>query len=250
MAKPNSRDTLIDYAKRRLGEPVLEINVDEDQLEDRVDEAIEYFQEYHSDATKTVYLKHQVTADDITNGYIPIPSDYIFVKRVLPINGGNSSSGMFSLGYQLRLNDLAVMGRFMGDMAYYTMMQQHISMIESKLNGLPQVNFSQYEGKLYIHGEFETQDVIVGQYIIVEATQLVDPATNTSVYNDKWLKQYTTALIKQQWGQNLSKFEGMQLPGGVTMNGMVILEAANAEVLKLEEDIRMEHELPVEFFVG
>jgi hypothetical protein len=130
------------------------------------------------------------------------------------------------------------------------MMQQHISMIESKLNGLPQVNFSQYEGKLYIHGEFETQDVIVGQYIIVEATQLVDPATNTSVYNDKWLKQYTTALIKQQWGQNLSKFEGMQLPGGVTMNGMVILEAANAEVLKLEEDLRLEHELPVEFFVG
>ena len=250
MAKPNSRSTLIDYAKRRLGEPVLEINVDEDQVEDRLDEALEYFQEYHSDATKTVYLRYLITADDVTNQYIPIPSDYLFVKRVLPINGGASSSGMFSLGYQLRLNDLAVMGKFMGDMAYYTMMQQHIAMIDQTLNGMPQVNYSQYESKLYIHGEFETQDIKEGQYIIVEGTQLVDPVANTSVYNDRFVKAYFTALVKQQWGQNLSKFEGMQLPGGVTMNGLAILEAANAEVLKLEEDMRLEHELPVEFFVG
>ena len=250
MAKPNSRSTLIDYAKRRLGEPVLEINVDEDQVEDRLDEALEYFQEYHSDATKTVYLKYLITADDVTNKYIPIPSDYLFVKRVLPINGGASSSGMFSLGYQLRLNDLAVMGKFMGDMAYYTMMQQHTATIDQTLNGMPQVNYSQYESKLYIHGEFETQDIKEGQYIIVEGTQLVDPVANTSVYNDRFVKAYFTALVKQQWGQNLSKFEGMQLPGGVTMNGLAILEAANAEVLKLEEDMRLEHELPVEFFVG
>jgi hypothetical protein len=157
---------------------------------------------------------------------------------------------MFSLGYQLRLNDLAVMGKFMGDMAYYTMMQQHIAMIDQTLNGMPQVNYSQYESKLYIHGEFETQDIKEGQYIIVEGTQLVDPVANTSVYNDRFVKAYFTALVKQQWGQNLSKFEGMQLPGGVTMNGLAILDAANAEVLKLEEDMRLEHELPVEFFVG
>jgi hypothetical protein len=123
-------------------------------------------------------------------------------------------------------------------------------MIDQTLNGMPQVNYSQYESKLYIHGEFETQDIKEGQYIIVEGTQLVDPVANTSVYNDRFVKAYFTALVKQQWGQNLSKFEGMQLPGGVTMNGLAILEAANAEVLKLEEDMRLEHELPVEFFVG
>ena len=250
MAKPNSRSTLIDYAKRRLGEPVLEINVDEDQVEDRLDEALEYFQEYHSDATKTVYLKYLITADDVTNKYIPIPSDYLFVKRVLPINGGASSSGMFSLGYQLRLNDLAVMGKFMGDMAYYTMMQQHIAMIDQTLNGMPQVNYSKYESKLYIHGEFETQDIKEGQYIIVEGTQLVDPVANTSVYNDRFVKAYFTALVKQQWGQNLSKFEGMQLPGGITFNGQTIWNEANEEIQKLEEEVQKKFSMPAMDMIG
>ena len=120
MANPNSRQSLIDYCLRRLGDPVIEINVDEDQLEDRVDEAIQYWQEYNSDATKMVYLKHQVTADDVTNKYIPIPSDYIFVKRLLPISNGSGGSNFMSLNYQLRLNDLANMGTYLGDMTIIT----------------------------------------------------------------------------------------------------------------------------------
>ena len=250
MAKPNSRSTLIDYAKRRLGEPVLEINVDEDQLEDRVDEAIQYWQEYNSDATKMVYLKHQVTADDVTNKYIPIPSDYIFVKRLLPISNGSGGSNFMSLNYQLRLNDLANMGTYLGDMTYYNQLQMHLDYIQQSLVGQPQVTFAQYEGRMYIHGEFEMNSIQAGQYLIAEAYQLIDPDTNTSAYNDKWLKSYTTALIKQQWGQNLSKFEGMQLPGGVTMNGMQILNDATEEIRRLEEEIRLTHELPADFFIG
>ena len=250
MANPNSRETLIDYCLRRLGAPVLEINVDEDQLEDRVDEAIQYWQEYNSDASKMVYLKHQITSEDITNKYIPIPSDHIFVKRLLPISNGGSSSNFIGLNYQLRLNDLANMGTYLGDMTYYNQLQMHLDYIQNSLVGQPLVDFSQHEGRMYIHGEFEIDSIQLGQYVIAEAYQLVDPDTHTSVYNDKWLKQYTTALFKQQWGQNLSKFEGMQLPGGVTMNGLAILEQGNAEVTKLEEDIRLTHELPVDFFVG
>lgn len=249
MAQPNSRETLIDYCKRRLGDPVVEINVDEDQLDDRVDEAIQYWQEYNSDATKLVYLKHQVTATDIANKYIPIPSDHIFVRKVLPIGNGNSSNWM-GLDYQLRLNDLANMGTYLGDMTYYNQLQMHLDYIQQSLVGQPLVHFSQHEGRMYLHGEFERDSIPEGHYIIAEAFQTIDPETQTSIYNDKWLKAYTTALIKQQWGQNLIKFEGMQLPGGVTMNGQLILDQANQEVQKLEEDIRLEHELPVDFFVG
>lgn len=250
MANPNSRQTLIDYCKRRLGDPVTEINVDQDQLEDRVDEAIQFFQEYHSDATRLTYLKHEVTSDDVTNKYISIPTDYIFVKRVLPMGSGQASSSLFNLEYQIRLNDLQMGGGYLGEMAYYQQLQQHLGMIQMTLSGHPQVTFSQHEGKLFIHGEFETKSIKAGEFLIVEAFRTVDPDTNTSVYNDKFLKKYTTALIKQQWGQNLSKFEGMQLPGGVTMNGLQIYNDATEEINKLEEEIRLEHELPVDFFVG
>lgn len=250
MANPSSRATLIEYCKRRLGDPVLEINVDQDQIEDRIDEAIQYFQEYHSDATRLTYLKHEVTSDDVTNKYIAIPSDYIFVKRVLPMGSGQASSSLFNLEYQIRLNDLQQGGGYLGEMAYYQQLQQHLGMIQMTLSGHPQVTFSQYEGKLFIHGEFETKSIKAGEYLIVEAFQTVDPETNTSVYNDKWVKAYATALIKQQWGQNLSKFEGMQLPGGVTMNGLQMYSDATEEVRRLEEEIRLEHELPVDFFVG
>lgn len=249
MAKPNSRETLIDYCKRRLGDPVVEINVDEDQLEDRVDEALEYFQEFHSDATKLIYLKHEITADDVANKYIPLNTDILFVQRMVPASSGGSSSWM-GLDYQLRLNDLSNMATYSGDMTYYNMMKTHVQMLNNQLNGLPQVSFSHHENRLYIHGEFESEDIKAGEFIIVEALQLVDPDTNTSVYNDKFVKEYTTQLIKQQWGTNLSKFEGMQLPGGVTMNGLAIYEQATQEIEKLREQVRMEHEMPTDFFVG
>lgn len=245
-----TRQTLIDYCLRKLGEPVIEINVDDDQVNDRIDDALEFYQEFHSDATKRVYVKHQVTQTDVDNGYIPINSSILFARRILPISTSGTSAGMFDLKYQMMLNDFAFMSTFMGDLAYYTQMKMHLATIDMTLTGLPQIEFVQNEGRLYIFGEFEDNDIQIGQWLVVDALQVIDPETFGSVYNDKWLKEYATALIKQQWGANLIKFEGMQLPGGVTMNGRQIFEDGNQEVEKLRADLRLEHELPVGFFVG
>lgn len=251
MAKPASRQDLIDYCLRKLGSPVLEINVDGDQLEDRVDEALQMYQEFHSDATIKTYLRHQVTSTDVTNKYIPISNDVVFVSRLFPLASAmNTSTNMFGIKYQMMLNDISDLQNFSGDLAYYEQMQQYLSMLDMKLNGHPQVTFSRHQDRLHIHGDFEDKDIKAGDYVIAEVYQVINPDTHNSVYNDMWLKDYTTALIKQQWGANLIKFEGMQLPGGVTLNGRQIFEDAMADIEKLQERIRLEQELPPDFFVG
>ena len=212
MANPTSRATLIDYCKRRLGDPVIEINVDEDQLEDRVDEALQYYQEYHSDATVRTYLKHLVTETDVSNEYISLSSNIIFVSKLFPISSSfNSSFNFFDIKYQMMLNDIADLQNFAGDLAYYEQMQQYLSLLDVKLNGHPQVQFQRKQNRLYIFGDFADNDIKEGEYIVAEVYEIVDPSTHTSVFNDMWVKEYTTALIKQQWGSNLLKFEGMQL---------------------------------------
>jgi len=251
MAVPASRQDLIDYAKRRLGDPVLEINIDEDQMEDRVDEALQYYQEYHSDATVRTYLKHLVTQTDVDNEYIPISSDVLTVSRLFPVASSfNSSFNFFDIKYQMMLNDIADLQNFAGDLSYYDHMQQYLSLLDMKLNGHPQVNFSRRQNRLYIHGDFQDKDIKAGDFVVAETLQIIDPDTHTSIYNDMFVKDYTTALIKQQWGLNLIKFEGMQLPGGVTLNGRQIYEDATNDIERLQEKVRMEQELPVDFFVG
>jgi len=251
MAAPNSRATLIDYCKRRLGEPVIEVNVDEDQLEDRVDEALQYYQEYHSDATTRTYLKHLVTATDVSNEYIPISSDIIFISKMFPLTSSfNTSRNFFDIKYQMMLNDIADLMNFAGDLAYYEQMQQYLSLLDMKLNGHPQVQFSRRQNRLYIFGDFVDKDIKAGDYIVAEVYTIIDPTTHTSVFNDMFVKEYTTALIKQQWGMNLIKFEGMQLPGGVVLNGRQLYDDATSEIETLRQRIRDEHELPADFFVG
>jgi len=250
MAAPNSRATLIEYSLRRLGAPVIEINVDPDQLEDRLDEALLYYQEYHSDATLRTYLQHQVTAADITNGYIPLNDNVQIVSKLFAIKGENGSRNFFDIKYQLHLNDIASMQTFIGDLAYYEQMMQYISLLDMKLNGSPQVQFSREQRRLYIHGDLKDGDILEGDYIVAEIYEIIDPNTFTSIYNDMWLKKYITALIKEQWGMNLLKFEGMQLPGGVMLNGRQLYEDAQTELERLREDIRLEHEMPPDFFVG
>ena len=251
MANPTSRATLIDYCKRKLGDPVLEINVDEDQLEDRVDEALQYYQEYHSDATLRTYLKHLITSTDVSNEYISLSSDIIFVSKMFPISSSfNSSVNFFDIKYQMMLNDIADLQNIAGDLAYYEQMQQYLSLLDVKLNGHPQVQFQRKQNRLYIFGDFADNDIKEGEYIVVEVYKIVDPSAHTSVFNDMWMKEYTTALIKQQWGSNLLKFEGMQLPGGVVLNGRQIFDDATTDIDKLRETIRMEHEMPPDFFVG
>lgn len=251
MANPATRQELIDYCLRRLGDPVLEINVDEDQIEDRIDEALQYWQEFHSDATVRTYLKHQITQTDITNEYIPIPSNVLTVSRLFPIASSfNSSFNFFDIKYQMMLNDIADLQNFAGDLAYYEQMQQYLSMLDMKLNGTAQVQWSRHQDRLYIFGDFVDEDIQLGEYVVAEVYTLLDPNTHTSVYNDLWLKEYSVALIKQQWGMNLIKFEGVQLPGGVTFNGRQLYDDATAEIERLRERIRLEWEMPADFFVG
>jgi len=251
MANPTSRATLIDYCKRRLGDPVIEINVDEDQLEDRLDEALQVYQEYHSEATFRTYVSHLVTSADVTNEYVSVDSSVLSVTKMFAVNSTfGSSLNFFDIKYQMMLNDIADMHNYIGDLAYYEQMQQYLSLLDMKLNGTPQVNYSRKQDRLYIYGDFADSDIKAGDYIVYEAYKIIDANTHTKVFNDMWLKEYTTTLIKQQWGANLIKFEGMQLPGGVTMNGHKIYDDATQELIRLREQLRLEHELPVDFFAG
>lgn len=250
MAAPNSRETLTEYALRRLGEPVIEINIDPDQLEDRVDDALQWYQDYHSDATYRLYLKHKITADDVTNKYISISSNILFVTKLFPIAASQVGRGMMSVKYQLHLNDLYNMNTFMGELGYYSQMQQYMSLLDAQLAGAPLIDFNRKQGRLHIFGDLEDQDLKKDDYVIAEAFAVVDPNSHTKVFNDKWLKEYTTALYKQQWGANLSKFEGMQLPGGIQLNGNQIFQDGTADVERLREELRLNHEAPVDFYIG
>ena len=250
MSKPYSRQTLVDYCLRALGAPVIEINVDDDQLGERLDEALQFYQEYHGDATIRRFRKYTITATDVTNQYITIPDTYITISRVLPFNSNSAGTGDFNVEYQMMLNDIADLMNFAGDLAYYEQMQQYLSLLDMKLNGTPQVQFSRRQNRLYIFGDFADNDIKAGDYIVAEVYTIIDPATHTSIFNDMFVKEYTTALIKQQWGMNLIKFEGMQLPGGVVLNGRQIYDDATSEIATLRENIRLEQELPPDFFVG
>ena len=150
----------------------------------------------------------------------------------------------------MMLNDIADLQNFAGDLAYYEQMQQYLSLLDVKLNGHPQVQYQRKQNRLYIFGDFADNDIKEGEFIVAEVYEIVDPSTHTSIFNDMWVKEYTTALIKQQWGSNLLKFEGMQLPGGVVLNGRQIFDDATTDIDKLRETIRMEHEMPPDFFVG
>jgi hypothetical protein len=249
MAKPNSRSTLIDYCMRSLGAPVVEINVDEDQVEDRIDEALQFYQHYHADAIEKVFLKHQITSDDITNGYISIPDLVTDVVRIFPLRDSISGDSMFDAQYQMHLNDVYSMG-YMGSLVEYSMAKQWLALLDILVDSNDKhISFDRHKNSLRIDMDW-SKEVSVDDYIIVECYRILDPETYTDVYNDYFLKRYATALIKQQWGVNLSKFEGMVMPGGVTFNGRQILEDAKEEIDKLNEEVRLNWEQPVDFYTG
>ena len=251
MAVVSSRQGLIDHCLRRLGFPVIEINVDEDQIDDKVDDCFQLYQEYHDDAIAKTYYTYQMTQTDLDNEYITLPTDVLYVSRVLPITSNYSASrSMFDVKYQLMLNDMAQMGSYIGDLAYYEQMQQYVSLLNTMLTGAPQVNFRRHQNRLRWFSDMNDNDITAGDYIVIELYRTLNPETYTSIYNDMFVKNYTTQLIKQQWGTNLSKFEGMQLPGGVTLNGRQIYDDATAELEKLAENMRLEHEFPPDFYVG
>ena len=255
MASVTSRQGLIDYCLRKLGQPVIEINVDEDQLDERVDEAVEFFQEYHFDGVEKVFLKHTITQTDIDNEYIPMgdPASpdggpVISVVRVLPIPSFDSfSGGFFNEEYQLRLNDL---NNFSGStLIHWEMMQQNFSLIEQLFSIAPTMLFNRKQNRVYLETDWTTR-FNVNDILVVEAYRSLDPLLFPEVWNDMFLKKYTTALIKRQWGENLKKFTGVVLPGGITLDGKTIYDEAVEEIRQIEEEINLKYELPADGYVG
>jgi hypothetical protein len=250
-----SKTLLKEYCLRRLGAPVIEINIDEEQCDDRVDDALQYFAEYHFDGVEKVFLKHTITADDITNEYIPMddPADpvggpVISVTRVLPIPNFNAfQTGFFNEEYQLRLQDL---DNFQGSsLISWATSLQNFSLVENLFSVSATMLFNRKQNRLYLETDWVNK-FTAGDILIIECYRILDPTQYTEVYDDMFLKQYATALIKRQWGENLKKFEGVQLPGGVTLNGKVIYDEAVEEILRIEEQMSLRWELPPDGFIG
>ena len=247
MAKPNSRATLQDHCLRALGAPVIEINVDEDQIEDRTDDAIQFYQEYHSDAVIRTYLKHELTSTDITNSYITVSDNIMSVMRMLKINS-TAGNALFDVGYHMRLNDVFMSGGLTSQIQNYEQKLQHLSLIENRLNTEEHIRFNRHQNRVHMDEGFG--DLIAGQFIVIEAMTIVDPGTYSDVWNDQYLKKYLTATIKKQWGSNMMKFDGFQLPGGITMNGRQMFEDAVEEIKELEEEVRLTWMTPDNFLMG
>jgi hypothetical protein len=317
-----SRQDLINYALRALGEPVVEINVDDSQIEDRIDEAIHYWQQYHWDGVEKLYMKAQITASrlyitttdanqfpvsaalrGLTSGakatvcaeglinssgnmiicknivgtfvagesitddnghtailtatnfltlgvidthYFDLPDLIFGVESVMPFSNASSSKNLFDLQYQLRLNDLYDLTST--SLIYYKTVMSHLALLDLELNGKPLYRFNRMNGKLYVDMSWG-QDVVIGDFIMVECYRAMDPTTATKVYNEPWLKHYATALIKKQWGMNGKKFQGMVLPGNVTMDFQGLYDEAMKEIADLEDEL-MNKSAPLEFMLG
>jgi hypothetical protein len=318
MAIPTTRATFKDYCLRRLGWPVIEINVDDDQVEDRIDDALQFFNDYHFDGCEKIYMKHQFTQQDIDRRWIYCPDPVIFVTGVFPFDDSNASINMFDLRYQLRLHDLYDFTSV--SYVSYEITMQHIRTLNLLFSGTPQYRFNRHQNKVFLDINWSS-DAKVGKYVILECYRALRPDTVTltgtltgnttsntmtgtstvfdrevlendiivlsdgqevqirkinspteieitgplssnvsgvsmsktgvsDVWNDRFLKQYTTALIKKQWGENMKKFSGIQMPGGVTLNGDKIWEEADLEIKKIEEEMQVYNVLPNEIMIG
>jgi hypothetical protein len=317
MAKPTTRAEFKTYCLRRLGFPVIEINVDDDQVDDRIDDALAFFNDYHYDGTEKIFMKHRITQEDIDRRWIHCPEAVTFVTNVFPFDDSNSSINMFDLRYQLRLHDLYDFTSV--SYVSYEMTMQHIQTLNLLFSGKPQFRFNRHQNKLFLDIDWSS-DREVGEYVIVECYRKLQPdsatltgtvtCTNTSntvtgtatvfdreilendvlviggeekqvrhilspteltlyspvssnktsvslvktglsdVWNDRFLKKYATAKIKYQWGSNLSKFAGIQMPGGVTLDGVRIMQEAQAEIDKIEEEMYTMSSLPSEILTG
>jgi len=246
MATPTSKSELKEYCLRRLGKPVIEINIDDDQMDDRIDEAILYYQDYHFDGTEKTFLKHQVTDDDKTNEYITVGASTVGVVNLFDIGDATSTNNLFNVRYQIALNDLYDLSRY--DLVPFYMNFMNIRFIEEILVGKQGLRYNRHVNKLHI--DMDWGKVTTGDYLIAEVYNKIDPEIYTDVYNDRWLQRYVTCLFKVQWGSNLTKFVGMQLPGGVQFNGEQILQQGLDEKTKLEEEMITSFSMPVHDLTG
>jgi hypothetical protein len=317
MATPQTRQQFKDYCLRQLGFPVIDINVDDDQVDDRIDDAIQFFHDYHFDGCQKIFMKHKITQQDIDRGWIYCPEAVLFVTGVLPFDNSTSSVNMFDLRYQLRLHDLYDFTSV--SYVSYEITMQHITTLNMLFSGTPQFRFNRHQNKLFLDIDW-SRDVLLGEYVVIECYRKMNPDTftisgtanvssssavvegtstvfsrdiiigeevtfgseskrvvsiasdtsltvdsaftNTSnnvtayttglsdVWNDRFLKKYATALIKLQWGNNLSKFSGIQMPGGVTLDGVRIATEAREEIAKIEEEMQQYNVLPNDMIIG
>ena len=279
MAQPSSRDGLIDYAKRQLGFPVLEINVADEQFSDLLDDAVQVYQERHYDGIMRMYLKYEVTQDDVDRGrargggtslgittttttstvglsttfdleenqnYIQMPPSVIGVNQIFKIRSDTVYDGLFNIRYQLFLNDLYAFGSI--DLLQYSMVQTYLEDITFLLNPDMRFRFNIRQDRLYIDGDFNV--INAGDYFVIDCFRILDPNDFTRVYNDPFLKRYFTALCKKQWGQNLIKFQGVQLPGGIQLNGRQIYDDGVKELDEIRAKMSSDYEMPPLDMIG
>jgi len=246
MAVPSSRATFKEYCLRKLGKPVIEINVDDDQVEDRIDEALLYFWDYHFDGAEKIYYKYQVTSQTKTDRYVPMPENVIGVVNLFPIGQALNTNNLFNIRYQIALNDLYTLTSV--SMVPYYMAMTHIQFLEQMLVGQQPIRYNRHMNRLYV--DMDWNIINEGDFIVAEAYQIVDPDVFTKAWGDRWLQRYASCLIKQQWGANLTKFTGMTLPGGVQFNGEKIYNDATQERADLEREMIFSYSLPVTDMLG
>lgn len=243
---PTTRASFKEYCLRRLGKPVIEINVSNEQADDRIDDAIKFFTDYHFDATEKVFYKYALTQTDFDNKYIAIPENILGVVNVFDPGQLTGVDNMFNIRYQIALNDLYTLTSV--SLVPYYMTMQHLQFIEQILVGRFPIRYNRHMNRLYL--DMDWQRFKVGNFIIAEAYQVVDPEAFTSFWGDRWLQKYATALIKRQWGENLTKFIGMTMPGGVQFNGQKILDDAVREIGEIEHEVINSYSLPVTDMIG
>ena len=233
MAQPQSREEFKEYILRKIGAPVIQINVSEEQVEDRVDEAVSFWRDYHYNGSQMVYLKHQLTAQDVENGYVTLPQNLLGISKVFDLDTSISTgTGMFNVQYQFVLNNLTDITGY--SIQNYWMTMSHIEFLQEWLVGRPLIRYNKHVNKLYI--DADKSSLVEGSFIIIEAYDIIDPDAYSDVWGDRWLQNYASVLVREQWGLNLTKFTNMQLVGGVSFNGEQILAEARAEREKMEED--------------
>lgn len=246
MSVPNSRETLKNWCLRQLGHPVVQINIDDDQLDDCMDSAMQYFQDFHFDSMELWYTKHQITAQNKIDRYIDIPNNIFGVTRIFPLNSTSANMNMFDLRYQLRLNDLYNFTS--GQYSSFVITQQHLRTLDMLFSGEQPLRYNRHTDKLYI--DMNWDKVNAGEYLIIQGYVIVSPDEYTKVYNDRLLKRLATSHVKRMWANNMRKYVNMKLPGDVVMNAEAFYAEAEQEIATVEQLIRDTHEEPPAFFMS
>lgn len=245
--QPANKEELKDFCLRQLGSPIIQINVDDEQVNDAVELAFEFWNEFHFNGTERTYLKHQITADNKANGYVTLSESVIGATRVFPVGGTSLAMGMFDLRYQLRLNDLWDLSST--SYVNYGLTMQHLATLDLMFSGQQPVRFNRVTNRIYIDWDWKN-DIQTGEWIVIEGYIVTDPVAYTKVWNDRMLKKLATAYIKRQWGANMAKFDKIQLPGGSLMRGSEIQAEAVNEIASIEQNIRDTYEAPPGFWMG